>query len=311
VTSDPTYSVGPRLSVGVDIGGTKMLAGVIDPQGRVLARARAETPPRAEPADVVEDRIIALVGQLAAGHDVGNVGIGAAGFVDRRGTVAFAPHLSWRGEPLADKLRMRLGLPVAVDNDANVTALAELRLGAARGRRDVVCVTLGTGIGGGVVLDGQLRRGAHGHAGEFGHVTVQPGGRSCPCGQRGCWERYCSGTALAVAARAAGAPDDVVGNGLTQAALEGQPWATRAFEEVGGWLGHGLAGVCAALDPDRVIVGGGLAAAGELLLKPARAVLAERLVGAAYRRIPDVTVTELGPDAGFIGAALLAHERFG
>lgn len=312
LTTRPDQEGRSRRFIGVDIGGTKVLAGVLDGSGSVIARLRVDTPPRGEPPSVVEDRIVALIEQLSGAHDVDAVGVGAAGFVDPSGAVAFAPHLSWHGEPLAKTLASRVDMPVAVDNDANVTALAELHLGAARGRRDIVCVTLGTGIGGAVVLDGKVRRGAHGYAGEFGHMPVQPGGRDCPCGQQGCWEQYCSGTALAAAARALdGAPADVDGLGVTRAALDGSRWAVAALEEVGTWLGHGLAGVCAALDPELVVVGGGLSDAGDLLLEPARAVLEKRLVGAGHRRIPNVAPTELGSNAGFIGAALLAQERFG
>jgi glucokinase len=295
-------------TVGVDIGGTKVLAGTVDAAGRVLSRVRGDTPPSGAPAAAVEDVVVALVGELRTAYDVSAVGVGAAGFVDRQGGVAFAPHLSWREEPLAAKLTERLGVPVVVDNDANVAALAELRLGAARGRRDVVCVTLGTGIGGAVVLDGEVRRGGHGFAGEFGHVAVEPDGRDCPCGQRGCWEQYCSGTALVRAANALeGTPAGVTGVDVTLAAGAGEPWAVTAFEEIGTWLGHGLAGVCAALDPELVVIGGGLVDAGDLLLDPARAMLEKRLVGAGSRPTPPIVPAALGPEAGFIGAALRAH----
>ena len=190
----------PKYAVGVDIGGTKVLAGVVDRAGVVLARARRVTPHRSSVPAVVEDTIVEAVDELRAMYDVDAVGVGAAGFVDRAGTVLFAPHLSWRGEPLQDVLTRRLGLPVVVDNDANAAAHAETRFGAARGKRQAVCVTLGTGIGGAIVVDGRVIRGAHGLAGEFGHMQVVPDGRLCECGQVGCWEQYCSGKALARAA---------------------------------------------------------------------------------------------------------------
>lgn len=311
MTTRSDHEAGLRPHIGLDIGGTKVLGGVVDRDGAVLARVRADTPARGEPPSAVETVIASVVELLCAEHTVGAVGIGGAGFVNRDGVVAFAPHLTWRDEPLAETLSPRLGLPVAVDNDANVTALAELRLGAARGHSDVVCITLGTGIGGAIVLDGEVRRGGSGFAGEFGHMPVVPDGRSCPCGQRGCWEQYCSGTALLAAARAPGGePATIDGPSVTVAALRGERWAVDAFDEVGRWLGHGLAGVCAALDPALVVVGGGLIAAGDLLLDPATATLEKQLVGAGYRQTPRVVPAELGPDAGFIGAALLAQERF-
>jgi glucokinase len=231
--------------------------------------------------------------------------------VGRDGTVRFAPHVSWRDEPLQQRLSERLGLPVVVDNDANVTALAELRVGVARGVGDAVCVTLGTGIGGAVVMDGEVRRGAAGLAGEFGHVQVVPGGRPCPCGLNGCWEQYCSGTALRRAAREHGAPAGTEGPDVTQAAARGVEWATRAFVDVGTWLGVGVAGLCAALDPEVVLVGGGLSSAGDLLLEPARAALIEKLPGREYRALPRLVQAACGPEAGMIGAAMLARETFG
>ena len=220
----------------------------------------------------------------------------------------FAPHLSWRGEPLQDVLARRLGLPVVVDNDANAAAHAETRFGAARGKSHAVCVTLGTGIGGAVVVDGRVMRGAHGLAGEFGHMQVVPDGRLCECGQVGCWEQYCSGKALARAVAEAGAgPRPASGPDITRAAAAGEPWALAAFDEVGRWLGVGLAGLVSAFDPEVVVVGGGLSDAGDLLLAPARSALAARTPGRGHR--PDVPLlrAELGSEAGFIGAADLAR----
>ena len=298
----------PKYAVGVDIGGTKVLAGVVDRAGVVLARARRDTPHRSSAPAVVEDTIVEAVDELRATYDVGAVGVGAAGFVDRAGTVLFAPHLSWRGEPLQDVLARRLGLPVVVDNDANAAAHAETRFGAARGKRHAVCVTLGTGIGGAIVVDGRVMRGAHGLAGEFGHMQVVPDGRLCECGQVGCWEQYCSGKALARAVAEAGpGPRPVSGPDITRAAAAGEPWALAAFDEVGRWLGVGLAGLVSAFDPEVVVVGGGLSDAGDLLLEPARSALAARTPGRGHR--PDVPLlrAELGSEAGFIGAADLAR----
>ncbi|MGZ8748156.1 MAG: ROK family protein [Mycobacterium sp.] len=296
-----------EATIGVDIGGTKVLAGVVDTDGRIHRRVQTQTPRRSQAPVVVEDTIVAVVEQLRTAYDVSAVGVGAAGFVARSGAVRFAPHLSWRDEPLQDVLTARLDLPVAVDNDANTAALAEMTFGAGRGYRHAICVTLGTGIGGALVVDGQVFRGTQGFTGEFGHMQVVPDGRDCECGQRGCWEQYCSGKALVRAARAVGAAADVTGQGVTQAAASGQAWALKAFGEVGAWLGIGLAGLVSAFDPEVVLIGGGLSDADALLLSPARSAFADRLPGAGYRAVPPLLRAALGADAGFIGAAELAR----
>ena len=297
-------------TIGLDVGGTKILAGIVDQDGTVVELRAAETPGRQNLPRVVEDTMVKVVGELRSGREIRAIGVGAAGFVSRDGTVRFAPHVSWRDEPLQRRLEERLGLPVVVDNDANVTAQAELAIGAARGARDAVCITLGTGIGGAVVMDGEVRRGAGGLAGEFGHMQVVPAGRPCPCGQNGCWEQYCSGTALRRAAREYGAPAGTEGAGVTAAAEAGTDWALKAFQDVGTWLGVGVAGLCSALDPEVVVVGGGLSAAGDALLAPARAALARKLPGREYRPMPRLVQAACGPQAGMIGAALLARETF-
>lgn len=306
----PDGANAPGCTIGLDVGGTKILAGVVGEDDTVIELRTVETPGRQNLPGVVEHRIAQVVGELRSGREVRAVGVGAAGFVGRDGTVRFAPHVSWRDEPLQRRLEERLGLPVVVDNDANVTALAELALGAARGAHDAVVITLGTGIGGAVVMDGDVRRGAGGLAGEFGHIQLVPDGRPCPCGLNGCWEQYCSGTALRRAAREQGAPAGIEGRDVTAAAEAETDWALRAFEEVGGWLGVGVAGLCSALDPEVVVVGGGLSDAGELLLQPARTALAEKLPGREHRPMPRLVRAECGPQAGMVGAALLARTTF-
>ncbi len=293
------------FTVGVDIGGTKVLGGVVDSDGLVLDRLLMETPDRSLAPAVVEETVISVVQRLLGAHDVRGLGLGVAGFVGGDGSVFFAPHLPWRGEPLRGVLADRLGLPVVVDNDANTAARAEMKFGAGRGTEQALCVTLGTGIGGAVVLGGRVVRGINGFAGEFGHMQVVPDGRSCECGQTGCWEQYCSGRALA---RAVAGDHTGSGPEITAAAAAGQAWGLRAFEEVGGWLGVGLAGLVSAFDPEVVIIGGGLSDAGDLLLEPARRAFAARLPGTGHRALPPIVQAELGPDAGFIGAADLARE---
>jgi glucokinase len=310
------------LAVGVDIGGTKVAAGVVDEGGAVLARARRVTP--SKDAAAVEATIADVVRELRAAHDVVAVGIGAAGFVDdARARVRFAPHLAWRDEPLRDALTGVLGLPVVVENDANAAAWAEWRFGAGRGESHLVCVTLGTGIGGGMVIEGVPQRGRYGMAGEFGHMVVVPDGRRCECGNRGCLEQYASGNVLGREARElarAGSPvtvsllervagdvEALVGPVVTEAAREGDPCAVELFDDVGRWLGVGLANLAAALDPGTFVIGGGVSEAGELLLGPARESFRRTLTGRGYRPVARIVSAAYGPEAGLVGAADLAR----
>lgn len=305
--------------VGVDIGGTKVLAGVVDGDGRVGRTARRTTPGRRVVTSRVEDALVAAVLEAADGRPLAGVGVAAAGFVDSAGErVMFAPHLPWQGEPVRDLLADRLGCAVALDNDANCAARAEAHHGAARGAASALMITMGTGIGGAVLLDGVVVRGANGMAGEFGHMQVVPDGQPCECGRRGCWEQYSSGNALVREARAlmvdqpsvlvemsAGAPEQVTGPMVTSAAEQGDLVARHAFASVGGWLGVGTANLVAAFDPAVVVVGGGVSAAGDRLLDPARAALQRTLVGAEHRVVPPLVAAQLGPQAGMVGAALL------
>ena len=294
------------LAIGVDIGGTKVAAGLVSETGEILRRERRPTP-STDPAAVAAV-VASVVADLRAESDVSAVGVGAAGFIDPgRSTVLFAPNLAWRQEPLRDSLSSLIGLPVVVENDANAMAWAEYRFGAGVGVSSLVALTVGTGIGAGLVLDGHLYRGAFGMAGEPGHLRVVPDGLPCGCGNRGCWEQYCSGRALVREAAARGGPW-TEGPAVTLAAQSGHREAIAAFVAVGTWLGQGLADVSAVLDPGRFVIGGGVGAAGDLLLEPARRRFADVLIGRGYRPIPDIVPASLGVDAGLIGAADLARE---
>ena len=314
------------LSVGIDIGGTKVAGGVVDTDGVVVARARRDTPHRSTSPSVVEDTIVDVVAELIdiAGDDVVAVGIGAAGFVAAdRATVVFAPHLSWRDEPLEANLQRRVPVPISVDNDANAAAWAEWRFGAAQGDSHVVMVNLGTGIGGAMILDGQIMRGRFGIAGEFGHMQVVPGGQRCECGNKGCWEQYASGNALVREARAmmtagspmatdllnlvGGDPSSLTGPMITEAAKDGDATATELLGEIGQWLGIGIANLAAAFDPGVFVIGGGVSAAGDLLLEPARTTFRRHLTGRGYRPEARIVAAALGNEAGLIGAADLAR----
>ncbi|HKJ12100.1 MAG TPA: ROK family protein [Ornithinimicrobium sp.] len=310
-------------AVGVDIGGTKIAAGRVDGQGVVHEQVQRPTPPRTAPPRDVEDAIVAAVGELRVDSRA-PVGVGAAGFVNAAGRVVrFAPHVSWREEPLADRLEARLGRPVHLENDANAAAWAEYRFGAAQDEPRVLMVTVGTGIGGGLVYQGRLERGAQGMAGEFGHMVAVPSGRPCECGNHGCWEQYASGAAVRWEARARlqrrsgpvsawvragmGDPAAVTGERVSLLAQTGDPLAGEVFAAVGTWLGRGVADLVAALDPGVVVVGGGVAQAGELLLEPARAALGSTLSGRGYRECPALVAGAVGPGAGLVGAADLAR----
>ena len=314
------------VAIGVDIGGTKVAAGVVDPKGSVLATARRLTPAEDWQAvrQTVAEAVLELVPQARSrGLEPVAVGIGAAGLVDAgRSRVVFAPHLALQGEPIAGAVSLDVGMPVVIENDANAAAWAEYRFGAGQRQARLVCVTLGTGIGGGMVNDGEVQRGQWGMAGEFGHMVFVPDGHPCECGNRGCLEQYASGNVLGRRARelaAAGAPEVVplleraggdpaalLGPLITVAAQDGDQLAIELFGQVGHWLGIGLANIAAALDPGMFVIGGGVSDAGELLLGPARRSFAQCLLGRSLRPPAEITRVALGPAAGLIGAADLA-----
>lgn len=313
-----------RLSIGIDIGGTKVKAGVVDPDGNVVDRTSRDTP-TTTPTEV-EDMIADVVRELRGRHTVVGVGIGAAGFVDlTRSTVLFSPHLAWRHEPLRDAIYRRIGLSVVVENDANAAAWAEFRFGAAQREDDLICITLGTGIGGALMMGGLLYRGRHGMAGEFGHMQVVSGGHPCECGNTGCWEQYASGNALRrdgralvaggspegalLSERAGGDVDNVTGLLVAQSARAGDPACVELLRRTGDWLGVGMAGLAAAFDTGVFVVGGGVSDADELLLGPARDAFRRTLTGRGFRSEARIVRAHLGNEAGLVGAADLARSR--
>lgn len=311
-------------AIGVDIGGTKIAAGVVDEDGTILAKTRRAT--ATTDSSSVDRVIIEACRELAEQFEIGAIGLVAPGFVssDQR-TVMFTPNLPWRDHPLRDNVAKALGLdvPIVVENDANGAAWAEYRFGSGQGVDDMVLLTIGTGLGCGAVVDGKLLRGAWGVATEAGHLRVVPNGHQCGCGLRGCWEQYASGNALVRNARAAietrpaeagaildrcdGDAAQLKGPAITEAAQAGDPLAIELLAELGTWIGEGSAAVGTIIDPALLVIGGGVAAAGDLLLEPARAGFLSQLSGRGHRPVAAIELAAMGNDAGLVGAADLAR----
>ena len=309
------------LVAGFDIGGTNVRGVLLDRVGNVIATDRVAKP--GDPEALVE-AVVAVVGRLAdaAQDDVQAVGVGCAGAVDRRGVVRQSPNIAYLVEyPLGAELGRRLKLPTVVDNDATTATWAEVTTGAARGLANVVFVALGTGIGAGIVLDGEVRRGAQGFAGEVGHMIVDPGGPDCPCGRRGCWEMYASGGALgrmalaaaldrrapALVEEAGGDAEQVTGEHLTALIARGEPAAMELLDEFGWWVGLGLNNLVNVLDVSAAVIGGGLSETGAPLIDAITRGYLRHQVDRAHRPRLNVVGALHGGRAGAIGAALLAR----
>jgi glucokinase len=309
-------------AIGVDIGGTKIAAGVVDDSGRILAQMRRETDPD-RPGEI-ERAVVELVADLRQDYTIEAVGVAAAGFVsDDRATVLFAPNIAWRDYPLRDRLAPHIDVPVVVENDANAAGWAEFRFGAGRDVSDMIMLTVGTGLGGAIVIGSQLLRGAHGVAAEIGHIRMVPDGHMCGCGHPGCWEQYASGRALTRQARAAavayphratallelagGDPKKIKGPYVTHVAQQGDPLGIELLAELGTWLGAGAADLVAVLDPALIVLGGGVASAGDLILEPVRAAFGDALSARGHRPEPRFALAEMQNDAGLVGAADLAR----
>jgi glucokinase len=306
------------VAVGLDVGGTKVLGVAMDPgTGEVVAEQRVATPMGG--AALVD--VLAETAKVLSDGDIVAVGVGIAGLVDRRGVLRYSPNLPGIVDlDLPGLLGERLGVPVVVDNDATAATIAEHRLGAGVEVDDLIYVALGTGIGGGVVLDGAVRRGAHGFGGEFGHMIIDPDGPACACGRRGCWEALASGSALgqlardhvaggiapAILAAAGGDVDGVTGEHAVAAAADGDAAALRVLEAYGDKVGMGVAALVAALDPSLVVMGGGVVDAGELVMAPIRAAVSRRILGGAHRPVVPVVAGAFGSRSAAIGAASAA-----
>lgn len=309
------------ITVGIDIGGTSIRAAVVDEQGQVLDTVRAQTPTTATALESCLDRTVA---ELAGRWNVTAVGLAVAGFLTTdRQVIRFSPHLPWREARVAEEMSTRIGLPVFCEHDANAAAVAEYHFGAAARGHNTVVIAIGTGIGAGLLLDGEIYRGSFGVAPELGHLRVMPDGRPCSCGKFGCWERYCSGTALVdtvveliadggmwnsqLAREITDDPGSLTGRRIAAAAQDGDALALAAFAEFARWLGLGLAMVCDIFDPDLVVMAGGVGSSSGLYLDEAREHYSALLTGAGHRKMARIRGTQLGEAGGMIGAAQIAR----
>jgi glucokinase len=307
-------------TIGFDIGGTNVRGAIVDGDGNIVRERHGHTP---HGWNALLSVILDIVGELREEPpEVAAIGVGIAALVDFEGQVHFAPNIPGLVDlPMQSRLAKATGLPVVVDNDSNAAAWGEASHGAAVGVGDCLVVTLGTGVGGGIITNGTLYRGGHGFAAEIGHFTVVANGPRCACGEPGHWEAIASGTALGrlaceAAARgeapgvleaAGGRADAITGYHVTQAAFAGAPDALRLLDELADNIALGLAGLTNILDPTLVVVGGGLIELGDLLLERVRARFAGRIEGAQFRPSPDIVAAALGERAGIIGAAALAR----
>jgi glucokinase len=312
-----------KLTMGIDVGGTKVLGGVVTPSGEIIATARKETAPEGAMAAV--EVVAAVAKELMQLHEIQAIGISVPGFISSdRSTVVGTPNISgWNGLAIDQKLTSLIGVDVVVENDANAAIWGEYKFGAGRGKENIVMLTLGTGVGGGIVTDGKLYRGAFGMSAELGHLRLVPDGLLCGCGARGCLEQYGSGSALVRMAReraenekesakyllslGSGAPQEIRGEEVTRAANSGDSFAIEIFTELGYAVGAAISTICSALDPSHVIIGGGVIEAGEILLKPIRESMVGTMPFSGLHPFPEIIPAELGDMAGLVGLSDLAR----
>lgn len=293
-------------SIGIDIGGTKIAGALVDAEGTIHAQTQVPSP--AENPDSMEKAIVGLITELSEGNTVIAAGVAAAGFIDAaQSTVYYAPNIAWRNEPLKEKLEAQVDLPIVIENDANAAGWAEFRFGAGKTFSHMTMLTIGTGVGGAIIANGELFTGGFGAGAELGHLRVQPGGLECGCGQRGCIEQYASGRALLRYLREeTGNPELTAQEG--KLLLEtGDESSWRAVTTLGTWLGTACASISAVLDPEVYVIGGGVAAAGDRLLTPIREAFRQNLSARGFHPEPEFRIAELVNDAGVVGAADLAR----
>ena len=310
-------------TIGIDVGGTKVLGGVVSETGEILTTARRDTP--REGGRALTQAIADVANELAHEFPVDSIGVSAAGFISSdRKTILATPNIAeWNGVNLDRELNEILGKTIVLENDANAAAWGEFKFGAGRGRNDLMLLTLGTGVGGGLILDGALFRGAFGIGAELGHIRIVPEGHLCGCGIRGCLEQYSSGSALLRHAREAisaspdiarnllargdGTLEGLKGQHITDAAREGDPVAMAAFNTMASYLGAGIASLCAVIDPSCIVIGGGVIDAGEIFLGPTREAALRLIPFSGKHPYPEIVVAELGNHAGLVGVADLSR----
>lgn len=309
------------LSIGIDIGGTKIAGGLVDESGVIVRARRIDTPdgPRA-----IEEAVAEMIGELREDTDARAAGVAAAGFMDRKRTrVHFAPNIAWRDEPLCDRIAELTGMAVVIENDADAAGWAEFRFGAGRGRSHMTMLTLGTGVGGAIITGGELSRGGFGIGGELGHMRLVPGGLPCGCGRYGCLEQYASGNALrrianeiadseasgigAALDAARGADGRVSGHAIAELVRSEDAGALEALRRVAVALGEACGSIAAVLDPEIFVVGGGVSMLDEQLLAPVREAYLTSLSAPEHRPVAEFAIAELINDAGVIGVADLAR----
>ena len=310
-------------AVGIDIGGTKIAGALVNREGQLVKELRVPTP--ATDPEAIVDAVVHLIKTLSAGENVTAAGVAAAGFIDAdQANIVYAPNIGWRNEPFKAKLEAKLDIPVFIENDANAAGWAEFRHGAGRGFKHMVMLTIGTGVGGAVVIDSKLLRGGFGIAGELGHIRLIQDGEPCGCGNRGCLESYGSGTALLKSAKKLAASGDAAGARLReleaaageltgaqvyQAIQEGDEGALALLRQLGTYIGTAIGSLVAVLDPEVVVIGGGVSAAGDLLLNPIREAYLANLPARGFRPELKIVAAEFLNDAGLVGAADLVLSR--
>jgi glucokinase len=311
------------LTIGIDIGGTKVLGGVVDSTGKIIDSARRPTP-LAGGKELVAT-IIDLVKEFQGKHEIAGIGISVAALISKdQGTIVGAPNIANLSQlNFVSEIKKVFNLPVIAENDANAAMWAEYKFGNAQGLNPVMFFIIGTGMGGGLVIDGKLFRGANGIGAEFGHMIVQPNGVQCGCGANGCIEQYASGSALMRYAKEGIAANptkgqelldlcgldvaNLTGSALTEAAKKGNEMALAAFSKQADWLGSACASYTLLLDPQAIVVGGGVVDAGELFLTPVRSAMEKYMPFAGTHLLPKIIAAKFGNDAGLIGAADLVR----
>jgi glucokinase len=310
-------------TIGIDVGGTKVLGGVVTENGEILTTARRDTP--REGGRALTQAIADVANELAQEFPVESIGVSAAGFISSdRQTILATPNIAeWNGVNLVEELTQILGRHIVLENDGNAAAWGEFKFGAGRVRNDLMLLTLGTGVGGGLILDGALFRGAFGIGAELGHICIVPDGHLCGCGARGCLEQYSSGSALLrhtreaisaspdlarnLLARGDGTLEGLKGQHITEAAREGDPVALAAFNTMAGYLGAGIASLCTVIDPSCIVLGGGVIDAGEIFLGPTREAAIRLIPFSGKHPYPEIVAAELGNNAGLVGVADLSR----